>query len=65
MGDVTPIDLRCTARAVAANYGDKGAVVISINDGGVRIGTEGPTPDELCHALCVAINYTFTFEDAG
>lgn len=65
MGNVTPVDLRRTARAVAANYGDKGAVVISVNDEGVRIGTEGLTPDELRHALCVAINYTFEFEDSG
>ncbi len=64
MGDITPMDLRRVARVVAANYGDKGAVVISVNDGGVRIGTEGLTPDELRHSLCVAINYTFAFEDA-
>ncbi len=63
MENIIPVDLRRTARAVAANYGDKGAVVISVNDEGVRVGTEGLTPDELRHALCVAINYTFDFED--
>lgn len=65
MSSITPIDLRRTARAVATNYGDKGAVVIAVNDKGVRIGTEGLTSDELRHALCVAINYTFVFEDEG
>ena len=65
MENITPVDLRRTARAVARNYGDKGAVVISVNDEGVRIGTEDLTPDELRHALCVAINYTFEFEEPG
>ncbi|MEE9250833.1 MAG: hypothetical protein V3U93_06870 [Alphaproteobacteria bacterium] len=65
MSGITPIDLRRTARALAANYGDKGAVVITVSDDGVRIGTEGLTPDELRHALFVAINYTFVFEDTG
>ena len=61
--EVTPVDLRRTARAIAANYGDKGAVVITVSDEGVRIGTEGLTPDELRHALCVAVNYSFVFEE--
>jgi hypothetical protein len=64
LNKITPIDLRRTARALAANYGDKGAVVITVNDEGVRIGTEGLSPDELQYALCVAINYTFEFKDA-
>lgn len=60
---VIPIDLRRTARAIAANYGDKGAVVITVSDQRVRVGTEGLTPDELRHALCVAIHYSFLFEE--
>ncbi len=63
MSAITPIDLRRTARAVAANYGDRGAVVITVSDEGVRIGTEGLTPDELRHALCVATHYSFLFEE--
>ena len=47
---------------MAANYGDKGAVVISVSDEGVRVGTEGLTPDELRRALCIAINYTLESE---
>lgn len=59
---VHPVDLRRTARAVAQNYGDKGALVLTVGEEGVRVGTEGLTPDELRHALCVAINYSFVFE---
>lgn len=62
---IRPVDLRRTARAVASNYGDKGAVVISVGKDGVRIGTEGLTPDELREALCLAINYSFEFEPPG
>jgi hypothetical protein len=60
---VRPVDLRRMARSIASSYGDKGAIVISVSKEGVRIGTEGLTPDELRHALCVAINYSFEFED--
>ena len=63
MSEVTPVDLRRTARAIAANYGDKGAVVITVSDEGVRIGTEGLSPDELRYALCVATHYSFMFEE--
>lgn len=63
MGNIIPVDLRRTTRAIAVNYGDKGAVVISVSDEGVRVGPEGLTPDELRHALCIAINYTFECTD--
>jgi hypothetical protein len=59
---VRPIDLRRTITPVAANYGDKGAVVISVSDDGVRVGIERLAPDELRHALCVVINYFLVFE---
>lgn len=62
--EIIPIDLRRTARAIAANYGDKGAVVITVSDEGVRIGTEGLSTDELRHALCTAMHYSFVFEEA-
>jgi hypothetical protein len=60
---IRPLDLRRTARAIASNYGDKGGVVITVGEGGVRIGVENLTPQELRDALCVAINYSFVFED--
>lgn len=51
------------ARSVAATHGDKGAMIISMGENGVRIGVDGLTPTELREALCVAINYTFVFEN--
>lgn len=61
--NIVPLGLRKTANAIAANYHDKGAIVISVsNENDVRIGTEGLTPEELRNALCVAINYSFEFE---
>jgi hypothetical protein len=59
---VHPMDLQRTARAIAANHGDKGAIIITVSDDGIRVGTEGLTADELRHALCVAINCSFEFE---
>jgi len=53
---VRPMDLRRTARAVAANRGAKGAIIICVNDEGVRVGIAGLTAGELCYALCAAIN---------
>jgi hypothetical protein len=59
---VRPLSLRHTAAAVARNYGDKGAVVVTYADGRVRIGAENLTPDELREALCTAIHYSYVFE---
>jgi len=60
---VRPLSLRHTASAVARNYGDKGAVVITFGEEGVRIGTENLTPSELREALCTAIHYSYVFEN--
>ena len=60
---VRPLSLRQTAAAVARNHGDKGAVVISYGEEGIRIGTESLTPAEVREALCVAMHYSFLFED--
>lgn len=57
-----PVDLRRMAGAVASNYGDRGAIVISVGEDGVRIGTQGLTPTEQREALAVAMHYTFVFE---
>ena len=56
------MDLQRTAGAIAANHGDKGAIVISVSDDGIRVGTEGLTAAELRHALCVAISCSFELE---
>jgi hypothetical protein len=57
------ISLRGLAGTVAAECNDKGAVVISFGDEGIRIGVENLTPEELREALCTAINYSFEFEE--
>ena len=44
---VRPLSLRHTAGAVARNYSDKGAIVITYGKGIVRIGSENLTPLEL------------------
>ena len=59
---VRPLSLRHSAAAIARNYGDKGAVVITFGDEGVRIGAENLTPEELRKALCCAIHYSYVFE---
>jgi hypothetical protein len=58
-----PLSLRHTAMAVARNYGDRGALIISVGENGVRIGVENLTPAEVREALCTAIHYSFVFED--
>jgi hypothetical protein len=60
---IQPLNLKHTAGAVARNYGDKGAVSITVGEEGARIGVENLTPHELREALCMAINYSFVFED--
>ena len=58
------INLQGLAGTVAAECGDKGAVVISYGgDGSVRIGVENMTPQELREALCTAIHYSYVFEE--
>ena len=61
---VRPMKLRHSAAAIARNYGDKGAIVITYGDDGVRIGTENLTPSELREALCTAIHYSYVFESS-
>lgn len=52
---IRPIDLRRTAAAIAANYGDRGAIVITSGDDGIRIGVHGLDGRETQEALCIAI----------
>ena len=61
---VLPLNLRRTAGAIARNYGDKGAIVITFSEDGLtRVGVENLTPVELREALCTAIHYSFVFAD--
>ena len=59
------LNLRGIAQTVAQECGDKGCVVISFGDEGVRIGVENLKPEELREALCTAIHYSYVFEDEG
>jgi len=60
---VTGLSLRGLAKTIAEECKDKGAVVISYGEEGVRIGVENLTPEELREALCTAIHYSYVFED--
>ena len=57
------LQLRGLAETVAAECGDKGAIVITFGEDGIRVGTEGLTPTELREALCTAIHYSYVFEE--
>jgi hypothetical protein len=57
------INLRGIAGTVAAECKDKGAIVISYGEEGIRIGVENLTPEEVREALCTAIHYSYVFEN--
>ncbi len=59
------IDFLKLAGRVAAECQDKGAVVISYGDKGIRIGVENLTGEELREALSTAIAYSYVFEENG
>jgi len=59
---INPIKLKAMANSIAKSYGDKGAIVVTMGDEGIRIGTKGLTFDEVREALCVAIHYCYCFE---
>jgi len=60
---LNPIGLKSMARSIAQSHGDKGAIVISMGNDGIRIGTAGLTFGEVREALCVAIHHSYCFED--
>lgn len=49
------------ANSIASSYGDDGAIIISVSNEGVRIGTEGLNFEQIQEALCIAIRYNFDF----
>ena len=59
---MTGLSLRGLAKTIAVECRDKGPVVISYGEEGVRIGVENLTPQELREALCTAIHYSYVFE---
>jgi hypothetical protein len=60
--NIRPITLERMARAIAANYGDKGAIVLTVGTEGVRIGVHGLDAREIQDALCVGIHYNFAMD---
>ena len=60
---IRPLSLRHTAASIARNYGDKGAVIISVGEDGIRIGVENLTSAEVREVLRAAVHYSFVFED--
>jgi len=59
---VTPLDLKHMARSIAAAYGDKGAIVLTVGAEGIRVGVFGLDAREIQDALCVGIHYNFTMD---
>ena len=59
---VRPFDLKRMARSISRSYGDKGAIVLSVGDDGIRIGVYGLDAKEIQDALCVGIHYNFTMD---
>ena len=54
---IIAVDLQRMARSIAASYGDKGAIVLTVSEEGIRIGVQGLTDHEVQEALCVGIHY--------
>jgi len=50
------------ARSIAHAHGDKGAIVITVGEDGVRIGVHGLDAREIQDALCVGLFYNFVKE---
>jgi hypothetical protein len=59
---VRALPLRTTARAIATNSGQKGAIVITFGQKGIHVGSDGLGPDEVREALCTAIHASYLFD---
>ena len=56
--NVRPLALMTIAESVSRSYGDKGAIVITSGDDGIRLGIYGLDLNDAKDALCVAIYHT-------
>jgi hypothetical protein len=54
--NVRPLDLTTMAASIATTYRDKGAIVITSGEDGIRVGVHGLDLREAQDALCVAIH---------
>lgn len=52
---VRPLDLTKMAASISTSYGDKGAIVITSGEDGIRVGVHNLDLRELQDALCAAI----------
>jgi len=59
---IAPVDLKRMARSIAATYGDKGAIVLTVGAEGIRVGVFGLDAREIQDALCVGIHYNFEMD---
>ena len=57
-GIIRPMDLQRTAAAIASNYGDDGAIVITSGRDGIRVGVHNLKSSELQDVLCVALYHS-------
>jgi hypothetical protein len=55
-GHVRPLQLTKMAESISRSYGDKGAIIITSGDDGIRVGVHGLDLNEAKDALCVAIS---------
>jgi len=51
------------ARSIAQTYGDKGAIVLTVGQDGIRVGVHGLNAREIQDALCVGIHYNFAKDE--
>ena len=52
---VRPLDLTKMAASISTSYGDKGAIIITSGEEGIRVGVHGLDLREAQDALCTAI----------
>ncbi len=63
---IRPMKLERMARSIARTYGDKGALILTVGEHGIRVGVHGLNAREIQDALCVGIHYNFVMDtDAG
>lgn len=63
MNTVKPMALNRMAASIARTHGDKGAIIITFNPDGIRIGSDGLSLEEVREALCVGIYYSYISDD--
>lgn len=51
-----------TAEFVANATGDMGALIITVGDGGTRVGVSGLSPQQMRDALCYAVLHSYVIE---